>query len=374
MIQVFREKTSLVKKVILKRSEPIKQHWSLMAFTFGFILDLFTLNRIDQRLDLGILLAHFSLITIWICLWHLNKSRKKKIQKLTLFKRIAQYAPIGIQFSFGALFSGFIIFYTKSASIWVSWPFLIVLYLLFFGNEKFRHFYRGLFFQISLYYFSLFTLLIFLLPVVLKKMGWIIFLLSGIISLIIITIFLWFLIKTFHVIRGIDKTRVSLIIGGIYCFITGLYFENIIPPIPLSLKTDGIYYDIYRNESLNYSTVGPKWSFWERFLPTQTVEKNPNQRIYYFSSIFAPTDLDTEIIHRWELLNPITERWERFYEKSYPILGGRAKGYRGYTYLKNPPYGTWRVLLKTKRGQTLGIKKFYLVEPKDNLETEAKQF
>ncbi len=347
--------------------EPKKKKYRLwvspIAFGFGFVLDLFTLNRIDQKLDLAILLTHLTLATGWVSLWHFNRSRKKKFQKWKRLKKFAKsFAPAAMQFSFGALFSGFVIFYTKSSSLLVSWPFLIVIYLLFLGNEAFRKFYRGLFFQVGVLYFSILTILIFLVPLWFKSIGTDIFILSGLLSLIVIGLIFRVMAYWFKSINSSDHKRLWLWVFSIWMGVNVLYYENLIPPIPLSLKSDGLYYHIER-EGTEYEVIGPEREWWMKFLPWDKIEKPEGEWIYYFSSVFAPAEFQQRIIHEWQYFDPRRERWVHVFEQEIKIVGGRDGGFRGYSYLVDPAYGKWRVLVRIPGKQVFGQKNFEIIEP-----------
>lgn len=363
-----------VKSVWHKKQKKYALWISPIAFGLGFVLDLFTLNRIDQKFDLTILLIHMSLATGWIGLWHLNRSSLKKFRKRKKLKALAKrIAPAAMQFSFGALFSGFVIFYTKSSSILISWPFLIVLYILFFGNESFRKFYRGLFFQIGVLYFSVLTMLIFLVPLWVKDIGTDIFLLSGLLSLLVIGVVFRVLVYWFRSVSTLDHKRLWLWIFMIWMGVNILYYENLIPAIPLSLKSDELYYHIERTDD-GYEALAREQGFWERVMPPDRIEKPDGEWIYYYSAIFAPSSFHQQIIHRWEYFSPRHKRWIKVYEYPLQIVGGRGDGYRGYSYLVNPALGKWRVLVQTNGAQILGQKVFEIIAPEGEVQMRSVEF
>lgn len=332
------------------------------AFGAGFVLDLFTLNRIDQKFDLTILLIHISLVTFWILLWHIARSPHDFFIKHEKAMNLAhKIAPTAMQFSFGALFSGFVIFYTKSSSILISWPFLIIIYTLFLGNETFRKFYRGLYFQMGLFFFSLFTFLIFFVPLQLHRIGLGPFLISGLISIILIGGFLYFCKKILQSISKKEFKIVCVSVLGIWVSMNVLYVYNFIPAIPLSLKTDGIYESIIRTPLGGYSARKEERKWWEYLNPVEKIQKIPKQDIYYFSSVFAPIHFKEPIVHDWQRWDPYTRSWRSIYDHTINIIGGRDGGFRGYTYLIDPVHGTWRILVRTPKGQILGQKKFHII-------------
>jgi len=137
-----------------------------------------------------------------------------------------------------------------------------------------------------------------------------------------------------------------------------LYFTNIIPPVPLSLREAGIYYSVQRTSDGEYRIVTTDKPWWARFSPRTTIEVLPNQRIYFYTAIFTPTRLDTNIIHHWQYYDESNGRWVSRSRISYGIVGGRDGGYRGFSVISNPPDGRFRVDVETTRGQVIGRKNF----------------
>ena len=76
--------------------------------------------------------------------------------------------------------------------------------------------------------------------------------------------------------------------------------------------------------------------------------------MYVWSTIFAPAELSTTIIHQWQYYDDVERKWVERDLISYQITGGREDGYRGYTYKTNVDEGRWRVDAETERGQVLG--------------------
>src|SRR5581483_5760729 len=138
----------------------------------------------------------------------------------------------------GAILGGSFRFYLRSGTIAGSWPFLLVLLGAIIFNEYLRQHYERLIFQISFLYLAIFILLIFMMPIVFKSIGTWVFLLSGAISLLL---FRWFtlLLKKFAREKRFNQKRVWSPVLIIFFSINVLYFTNLIPPIPLSLKDAG---------------------------------------------------------------------------------------------------------------------------------------
>ena len=84
---------------------------------------------------------------------------------------IAVLFPLVAFYALGNLFSGFVIFYAKNSVIGVSWPFIVILILLYAGSEYFRMYKHYLVFQTTLFFFALYAFAIFALPLVTGTIG-----------------------------------------------------------------------------------------------------------------------------------------------------------------------------------------------------------
>jgi len=153
------------------------------ALLFGFVFDNLTLTRIDLLYDNLVLISYLFVAGASIVLLHIIQAKNLNGR---VFSNMRHILPISLQFAFGGLFSGFAIFYTRSASLLASWPFLLVLFGLLIGNEFLRGTYRRLTFQVSVFFFAVFSFMIFYIPTLLGTMGALVFLLSGAVSLLLV--------------------------------------------------------------------------------------------------------------------------------------------------------------------------------------------
>jgi len=199
-----------------------------------------------------------------------------------------------MQYAFGGLFSGYIIFYTRSASATVSWLFITILVLLWLGNERFRGRYKALGFQLGIFYLAIFSYAVFLIPLLLRRMGSSIFFLSGVFSLLVIFAFIWILTKINYETIYTKRNRLKFIITVIFLAFNFLYFTNIIPPIPLSVTDSGVYHQAIRTGDTYFLSKEdvPWWRFWAR----DEIHIGKGDPLYTFASIFAPTKFNEEIM------------------------------------------------------------------------------
>ncbi|MDO8572188.1 MAG: DUF2914 domain-containing protein [bacterium] len=328
-----------------------ERYLSALALLTGFIVDNITLRNADLLLGNLVLFSYLIIAGGGIAFAQLYKSGRVSSR---WFQNIAPLFPLLIQFSFGALFSGYFVFYSLSGSLTGSLLFLILILALLIGNEFFRTQYQKLVFQISVFYAALFSFVIFFIPILTSTMGVQVFLLSGGISLLLIAILIYGLFRITSIRATESKTALFKSIGGIFIFINILYFANIIPPIPLSLKDIGVYHNIKKGEGGGYLVYREKSQLKILEAWNTTIHRVPNERIYVYSSVFAPTDLNTQIFHRWQYFDEIKKKWIIQNDIPFPITGGRDEGYRGYSFKDGVFRGEWRVDVVTARGQIVG--------------------
>jgi len=359
---------------LFKKAEELydkyERRMSSVALVTGFIFDSITLQRIDLLFENLIMLFYLILSGGSIAL--LNYYHEHPPQRI-FFIRIEKLLPIFIQFTFGGLFSAFFIFYSHGANFSSSWPFILILLTLLIGNEFFRNFYRKLTFQISIYFLAVFSFFIFFIPVILKTMGATVFVLSGLVSLVFIGLFSLVIFKVVPKRYEGSRTHLRNAVVSIFIVINVLYFFNLIPPIPLALKDSGVYHHIERMEGV-YLALKEKKD-WYEFIPffvTETVSLERGFPLYVFSSVFAPTDLDTNVIHDWQYYDERQGKWISATRISFSIIGGRDGGYRGYSRKQNVFEGKWRVDVKTQRDQIIGRVRFNIEERRSETEFEEQ--
>ena len=153
-----------------------------IAIIGGFLGDIFTLNRIDQVFDNSVLIVHILIVSFCIIFLFAKDTKYDKVFKSSKYESIYETLML---FSFGGLFSGFVIFYTRSGSLLSAWPFVLIMLLLMLGTEFYKSFYKRITFQIILYFVAIFTHLIFFVPLIVKDVGTFWFLVSGGLSVIL---------------------------------------------------------------------------------------------------------------------------------------------------------------------------------------------
>ena len=94
--------------------------------------------------------------------------------------------------------------------------------------------------------------------------------------------------------------------------------------------------------------------------------------VYFYSAVFSPTNLDTDIMHRWFYYDTIQDEWVLSSEIRYTIYGGSDGGYRGYSFKEHVFVGRWRIDVVTPQGQRLGRYSFQIAETQDPIVTKTR--
>ena len=334
--------------------EKYEAYISTGSLLLGFAIDNLTLKRIDLPFENIVLFTYLAISAIGITLINLydtGKLHEKLIEKTRFL------LPHIVQFAFGGLFSGFFVFYSGSASFFTSWPFLVLLLVIMVGGERFKHYYLRIGFQVGVLYIALFSFSIFYIPVLTGKMGVWTFLLSGLSSLVIIALFLRFLLQIVPDVIKKNKRIIGCAVGGAFFLINIFYFANILPPIPLALKDGGIYHSLVKRDGEYW--VKEERGNWNKFFSRyDVIHLSPGASLYAYSSVFAPTNLNTNIVHNWQYFDKQNDKWVSASRIIFPIVGGRDGGYRGYSWKSSLFPALWRVDVETLSGQIIGRIKF----------------
>jgi len=323
----------------------------------GFAFDAVTLKRVDTFWENFWIVAHLAMVAICIVL--LNRAENRGADSRNPSK--AHFWLINmLQFFFGGLLSTLLVFYFRSGSLRVSWPFFLILGAAFVANERLKQHYERLYFQISLFFLSLFCFTIFIMPVVLHAIGRLIFLLSGAVSLALLYLFLHLLQSVTGEGIATRSRTLKTCIAAIFIVINALYFLNLIPPIPLSLQDAGIYHAIARNPDGNYVVQSEDPGLFHFFRLTETFNATPGRSAFAYSAVFSPTALNTRIVHEWQFYEP-KRGWTTMSRVELPVHGGRGGGYRTYSVKNGIRAGAWRVNVETASGGLLGRVRFNVV-------------
>ncbi len=328
-----------------------ERHLSALAMLAGFIVDNLFFERVDLWQTQAIFATYAAICFITIPLLQWIESRVVRGHPQP---RLSFILPLATQFALGGFWSGFVIFYGRSATIGASWPFLLVLLLVFLGSEYFRRSHARLVFTSILFFFALYSYMIFAVPMYTGTLGTLTFLGSGVAAVLLFGLFTSVLRVLARDRFLVDVVRIRIGAFVVLILMNVFYFTNVLPPLPLSAEAAGIYHSMWRvpGEYLAVSESKQSWQVHYLGFPP-ILHISLGDSLYAYSSIFAPTTLRTTVVHRWQWYSPAEKQWKLRARITYPIVGGRDGGYRGYSTVVIQEAGQWRVNIETNDGRLI---------------------
>ncbi|MFT3849024.1 MAG: DUF2914 domain-containing protein [Propionivibrio sp.] len=329
----------------------LRRFFPMAAFLGGFAWDAFTIGQRVRALDLwtlGGFLAGACLLTLWLA-FRASRGRSAPSAENTRGGKarmieFAWQAPyLLLQFFFGGIFSALFILYFKSSGHLGTWLTAAVLGALLVGNEFARTSYRRHFTLIwALLALNAILLFNFALPHALGSLNP-----------------LWFYVSTAagigltHVMRCLAPGRPGRILPSWLLAGTLLlaWTFDMIAPVPLVKQDLAIGHGFMRegDRFLLMVEPAPAWQFWRRQAPVVSVPEG--DRLYGVSAVFAPLGVTAPLEHRWEVHDGAG--WRLVYRNAFMSTGGRERGFRGYSWVLNPPPGEWRLIVATQDGRTI---------------------
>jgi hypothetical protein len=164
-----------------------ERHLSAISLAGGFAFDSYAFGRIDRPMTQAVFILYLIVAGAAIAVLHALESRPDSEKPSDRTRTILVFVA---QFALGCLLSGFCVFYIRSASVVSSWPFLLCMAGIFIGNEYLRRYHARLVFSALLFFFSLYSYAILLVPVVIARIGAVPFLMSGGIAVVVFFFYL----------------------------------------------------------------------------------------------------------------------------------------------------------------------------------------
>ncbi|MSU55320.1 MAG: DUF2914 domain-containing protein [Candidatus Taylorbacteria bacterium] len=340
--------------------QKIKRHGSSLSFIAGFAWDNIMLSRIDHLLA-NVLLGLYLLLSA-MSIIGLNAPVGENFRG-RITERYSKWLPFILQFCFGSLFSAYLVLYTRSASLSSDWPFLLFLGFLVISNELFRKRYFSITLPSSIFFVVLFSYSIFSMPILFGNISDKIFVFSGLLSFGVFVLFSFVLFKVAPEKFKTSGLRLYATVTGLFILFNLAYFSGFIPPIPISIKEIGVFHLVERNTDGNYtlSFEPSKWHY--IFSGTSKIyNRLPDEPVYLWSSIFAPTKFNLPIFHRWQHFDESSLSWKTTDLLQFTVVGGRDEGFRGYTVKAKVYPAKWRVDVETLRGDLVGRFDFEIID------------
>lgn len=348
-----------------------KAAFPAVAFFGGFLWDAATLGRAVTALDLWMLLGYL-LVSAGLLVFMGRRGRlggpetaPSHVGEAAAAHGAGDHAPATpfakarhwlreegpiffLQFCFGSQFSALFILYFLSSSYLPGFLLAVVLLGLLVANEFLEDHYHRFTLTWALFGTCAILFLNFAIPHMMGSIQAVWFFFSTAAG-----VGLAYLAK-----RLSPKAKGSLWpTYAVAAALAGLYLANAIPPVPLVKKNVSICRNLEHSGGAYTAEIEapPAWAFW-RTSETR-VRQRPGEKIFCFTSVFAPKGLHCTLYHRWRYDDP-RRGWVDASRIGFPISGGRAEGFRGYTNKRNLTPGKWEVRLETETGRVLGEIRF----------------
>ncbi len=353
---------------LLSFSEYTK-HATTILFFVGFLFDMFILPDIDDPISRLLGACYIGAIAFLIMFreWVVSRNTASKREQ-----KLYSLSTLGIAYFSGSALSFICVYAIRSAAFSVSWPLLLVLALCVFANEFIASHHFRFTLDVGVLLVATVFFIIFNMPVLLKVQNDMTFVVSLVLTTVVSLLYLYFLKFTSESASEEAPKLYSLGIG-IPMFIGMLYFLNVIPAVPLSLKHGGIYHSVVRDDAGDFIVQGEKDTRIFSSLRKDIYHLSSSDNgVYFFSAVDAPAELSAPITHVWEYYDTATSKWVGSTVVSFTLAGGRDDGYRAYSQKENITDGLWRVTVKVDSKRVVGRVTFRIVRGNEVRLIESK--
>ena len=329
-----------------------------VCFLGGVGYDTLTLTRIDRLQDNLILLLYLTLLGVLIILMGREEFRngerafwESQPGLIRWLGRAQPYYPMAMQFLLGGLFSAYAIFYFRSASLTTTAVFFVLLVALLVANEFLKDRLTNLRLLVTLYALVCFSFFTFFLPVATGWMNRAVFLAGACLSVATVSRVVQLIARGNPVWTRQYSIKTLAPAAAVIGLLSGFYFLNWIPPVPLAMKFGGIYHEVRKADDRFELTFEKRWF---EFLKRSDTDFPAGEPVYCFTAVFAPVNLDTTVYHHWYYRIGGGSHFTHADRIPIKISGGREDGYRAYSFKQRLDQGEWRVDVETEDGRVLG--------------------
>lgn len=321
----------------------LSHHYTTLIFLAGFLFDSIMLPDLEDPLARYIGFGYLCTVALLIMFRELLVSRNTASD---FEQKMYSLSTFGISYCSGSALSFVFVYTIRSAALSVSWPLFVILALCIIANEAVSTYNFRLTLDIGVLLIATLFYIIFNTPLILKVQNDTTFAVSIFVATAISLAYVS-LLRFSSENASYEAPRAYALAIGIPMFVGMLYFLNIIPAVPLSLKDSGIYHSVVRNEAGEFVA--------DKEIDTRTFSKyrtpiyhltSSDTGVYFFSSVDAPAELTAPISHVWEYYDENTSKWIQSSTISFAISGGRENGYRAFSKKENITEGLWRVTVK----------------------------
>lgn len=262
-----------------------------------------------------------------------------------------------MHFFLGSLLSVYSILYIKSASILSSFIFLTLLVAIILLNELPFIKSAKVSIKVGLYAICLFSFFSIIFPIAFGFVGWVPFTFSAFSTVVVL----------YAQIKLLEKARISMQTltsalavpcGGVLAIFALFYIFGWIPPVPLSVKAQGVYHGLDRRDGKYYLSYEKTWKFWQN--SDKEFKAVVGEKIYFFAQVYSPARISDQIFLHWRTKNKNGD-WITTDKVPLAIQGGRKEGFRGFATKTNYQAGEWMITTETSMGSEIARYHFTVV-------------
>lgn len=330
---------------------------SAVAFVLGILWDVLTIGRIDQWFNI-VQLGLYTSLAMGLVFFEVIELGNEGVQryfarmrKNRILGSILAYHIEATHFLLGSLLSAFTIFFVKSASLWGSLVFILMIGAALVANElpSFRR--LGVQSRLCFVVICAASYLSCLVPLIFRSIGVIPFAFALFLTMIVFLTAMFLVGKIFKVGRLMYEKYLPIVIVTLGAFLV-FYVCGWIPPVPLALTKIGIYRDVIRSGS-SYELKHSKnpWYFWQR--GEQIFYARPEDKVFVFFSVFAPAGFQENLKVKWYFKDP-DKGLDLRDTVEVSMRGGRDAGFRGFAYKSRYQWGEWVVSIETADQREIG--------------------
>jgi len=337
-----------------RSAHPVRE--AATFFLAGFVWDIITLDRIDSVLPT---IQHAVWLVILAALLLLTERHAPGgVPPSPRMKKLLSVSEAAIHFFFGGLLSSFALFYVRSASGLAGMTFCMLMFGLLVGNELPQLRRLGPVIRFALYSFCITSWLAYVLPMAFGYLSVWIFLLSVLLAFGVC----WGLFRLVVRFRGDSNRAVRTTLlpaAAMQALLVGLYTLQLVPPVPLSVQTMGVYHGLEKSGG-KYRLLHQRadWKFWQR--GDQEFLARDGDVVHVFAAVFAPRGFRDRVNIRFLREDP-RRGWQTSDVIPLTITGGRDQGFRGHVRKSHHQPGDWRVQVETEDGRIIGHMEFEII-------------
>jgi hypothetical protein len=296
-------------------------HIATVLFFVGFIFD--SINLPEPGDPLAKYLGIFYIVALAVLL--LVREYIVAANTASRFEqKLYSFTTLGIALISGAILSFVFIYYFRSAEILVSWPLFLALGLIIVTNEVVSsHSFRFML-DLGVLMVSLIFFLVFNIPLFVGEQNDTIFVISVCLATLLSFIYLYILSFSSEQAKVFTHKAYAVAVA-VPLIVMMLYFTNLIPAVPLSLKKADVYHNVSRTGNGNYlvaKEVNSEKGLLSYF-KTKSIHYTEGEGVYFFSAVGAPNELQAPLSHVWEYYDDSTKSWVQSLVISFPLSGGR---------------------------------------------------